>query len=846
MKIIIHQSLCGEKGGAWDLLKTTIKDQKVAQAIAFKNDLHDTASGKSWGPTIRGFCYDDYFLVIKSFVDPSPAVRPGRAFSHVLILEKKYLPHIENLRVLFDLLPEIVDKDATINEINLDINKLNKIQRVPDINQPFLGRFKKVISGYVNYSQWSNTIVWVGEEDYNEAVAELWERLTVGEKELFNFDIYFNASAVPKTTFNLITISEKHLSKFQNSGYLIIGLNDTAELSTLSEQILVGHKESHERVHSFAEAIGADPFPRAEWDTVGIVLNTFENYELEKDVKRMVTLSHIIAAYSPSPKKGAIFKQKFVKVLADIILSTEYEHFAVLKNFKTESFSKSTDILGNQVSTWLKRRLFTKPAENHQSLKILELLKQPIAKDWLSQWVFKSFKDFFTSGDVESVKIIFYWLDINPNYLTSIESFLLNIGEQNLISALPEKLSVQLVEMLACYARENKLLLFHAHLLLRNLQIEEALMEQLKIDKDPSWTKGIDVILANDAGEKTIQSAVALRDRRLILKAGLVCRSTPSYLNKIDVKNPAWQEIWVEAIRLGNRVDKGFKKFNLILDQVLTLVIQGSGVNSELLSVIANSSFANILTYSKRIEVWSKLNASHKTLFLKATSAFMLSELSNGKNTSVPNDPILSKYVYDHAINDFLYFNKDKARPVIPIFKKFSHIPNSYLEDYIRQFRGILDGGDAKQLGKLVNQRNSGPAAHVIYQRSSKNNSWSIALKECYELLPLVDKAKIFLSGLVPKVKVSKEQWWYNIEELLCNYYPNPVSLTRVWERAGGHEGDLLLGVTARETWAKAIKKLKNKDFKKISMNSLLKEVNDEFGHVEDFKFLYKIRKSYI
>ncbi|QEM05056.1 hypothetical protein DIU31_016615 [Mucilaginibacter rubeus] len=846
MKILIHQSLCGEKGGAWDLLKTTIKDQKIAQAIAFKTDLHDTASGKSWGPAVRGFCYDEYFLVIKSFVDPSTTVRPGRAFSHVLILEKKNLSHVDNLTPLFDLLPNEVNKNATIETITIDISKVKKRPQNVDLPEPFFGRFKKVITGYVNYSEWFNTIVWVGENDYNKAVAELWERLTDEEKEKFNFDIYFNANAVPKSTLNLINVPEKTVSKFQNSGFMVVGEHDSAVLSSISEQILVGHKESHTLINNFAEAIGADVFPRSEWDTVSIVLSTFENYKQETDFKKLSTLSHIIASYSPSPKKGAAFKEAFVKHLAKLIDNSDYQDFGILQNFKTESFAKSVYIFGESIAKWLKKRLFQLNAATIESLKIIELLKGTKNKDWLSQSVDESLKAFFHSPGMLKAQIFYEWLSINPKLLELLQLMLINIKEEDFIQALPLNLKQQLVDALKIYAAKTGLLVFYAHLLIKDKGIEEALTELLAIDKNQNSTRGLEVILAKTEGETAVNCAVNLKDRRLILIAGKYCRATPALLSKIDVSNTGWQDIWAESIRLGNSVEKGIKKFNLVLDQLFTLLINGEKVKVELISSIANSKYGNILYYDRRNELWGKLDDKNRSQFLKETSAYLLSELSNGKNINVPNDSILSNYIFDYAISDFLYFNKDKIKPVIPIFKKFTNIPNHYLEEYLKQFRGILGGNEAKQLGKLIYQRKSGSSAHLVYNRSSKNNSWSIALKECYDLLSLVDKGKIFLSGLIPKVKIGKEQWWTNTEELLCNYYPNPVSLTRVWERAGGHESDLVLGVPARETWAKAIKKLKNKEFKKISMNSLMKEVNDEFSYVDDFNFLFKIRKDYI
>ncbi|RZK27043.1 MAG: hypothetical protein EOO43_00855, partial [Flavobacterium sp.] len=98
MAITIHQAICGEQNKGWELLKTTLNDSALARKIAFQTDLQDSPpSGVSWLPVLRGFLYDEYFLIIKTYPDNSPDVRNGRVFSHCLIIDKA------DLEFIFDL-----------------------------------------------------------------------------------------------------------------------------------------------------------------------------------------------------------------------------------------------------------------------------------------------------------------------------------------------------------------------------------------------------------------------------------------------------------------------------------------------------------------------------------------------------------------------------------------------------------------------------------------------------------------------------------------------------------------------------------------------------------------------
>jgi len=95
VKVIIHQSICGEVDKAWGLIKTTLPDVNIAKNIAFRTDLQDQTSGVNWEPAIRGFSEGDYFLIMKTFEDTALDVRRGRKYSHVLMIPKEKIIKID-------------------------------------------------------------------------------------------------------------------------------------------------------------------------------------------------------------------------------------------------------------------------------------------------------------------------------------------------------------------------------------------------------------------------------------------------------------------------------------------------------------------------------------------------------------------------------------------------------------------------------------------------------------------------------------------------------------------------------------------------------------------------------
>ncbi|RZK67426.1 MAG: hypothetical protein EOO85_25550 [Pedobacter sp.] len=212
-KITIHQAICGEKNKSWDLLKTTLTNRELAKNMALKTDIQDTAGGYKWDPSVRGFAYGDYYLIMRSFLDTGE-VRPGRAFSHVLIIALSDLDKIPDLGVLFSLLPEKIDKEQPLVPLEPSLKAGEPIIDIEDYSNAFAGRFKKLLNGYFNMASHKNTIVWIGYGDYEKAVAEFWKRITIQEKH--NFELII--PPVSLCTDNAAMIGWAAIERFK-SGY---------------------------------------------------------------------------------------------------------------------------------------------------------------------------------------------------------------------------------------------------------------------------------------------------------------------------------------------------------------------------------------------------------------------------------------------------------------------------------------------------------------------------------------------------------------------------------------------------------------------------------------------------
>jgi GTPase-associated protein 1, N-terminal domain type 1/Effector-associated domain 1 len=844
VEIVIHQSLCGENNKkAWDLLQTTMLDIPIAKKIAFNTDLQDQAGGILWKPTIRGFIQDDYFLLMKTFPDKSPEVRPGRTFSHVLIIPKKYIGLIADIGCLFKYLPNEINKTISLEPIIFDTYTVSGIT-VPN---GFQERFNKAIHGFKNLNDFKSTIIWVGEENFELAIFKFWQVLSSEEKEKLNFGINFNVVAIPGDKLNFITTPENTESKFLNAGFCLIRRNDKQILTEISEQYLAGETSAVSRINAFKQAIESNEFSRTDINKIAIVIKNFEEIDSVEDLKKLITLSHIVAEFSTDKKSGLGFKEKLVAKISLLIEHGDVSYIPLVKKFNLKSFSKSKIKLEVAINKWLDNNLFSlSSTKKNDFATLFRKLRESTISNWWNTLINTRIEKFLDKINSESVNIIFNWLqsdfEIFENIQTSIDSTI--ESENHFISGLPVRFDKSNFAKLKEFALKRNWYKLYATILVREHPFELAAAEQLKVDNDYNSVDGIEIIINKVKPKAIIDFAVSNGDKRLIDISSKVCAEDSTQLERIDFKNVNWQHIWLKSINNGNKIFDGFKEPKKKVIEIFDNIIEGNSIDEQLLELISDTECGNILDYENREMLWSKFSTTLQTKFLSKTSSSLLESLSINPTAKVPNDKILSDYIIKFAIFDFLFYNPIKN--VLPILHRFNKIPEDYLTTYIMRYEGQISVIEATQLGKIVKDRNFKNVTYSIYSKSSKNNNWKFALAESHHLLDFFTKSKLRFLGILDSVNITTNQWWESAEEHICDLYPNGLSITSIWKKAGGKESELLTNTTTRNMWGDVFSKLRNNQFKKVTMNSLLKEVNKTYGENEKFKLIYQLRKNYI
>lgn len=843
MKILIHQLICGEVNKAWGLIKTTLLDIGIAKSIAFRADLQDQTSGVHWSPAIRGFSEGEYFLIMKTFEDTSADVRRGRKFSHVLIILKSEIVKIANLEDIINLLPKNIDKDTSLQPISLEIDS-HKINNVPPELQ---GRFNKLINGYLNIKSHQNTLVWNGQESFDIAVIELWKRLTKHERQNFQFGIAFNNDNKGTDHINLFTVPDSVQSKFFKSDFYIIGKNDNHEPTELIEQWIIGYPSVQQRIHAFEKTIESKSLSREDINLVAIGIDTFEQMDRTNDLKKLNTLSNIIAKYSPSEEQGVDFKERLLNRIILLLETVSFADLIVLRNFKTESFKNSKKLLAAALIRWIKKYIFSVIKGNTEYKPFFEHIK-PDKLNWWDKKIEEELKTFLNTIQVSKTALIYTWLTESPSILSRINTHIdkSDDSEKCFIKNTPKKISEELIEELKSFSINNLWLKLYAQLLNIQFGLKEALTELIKIDHDENHFEAINVIIAGKDQKQLVDYAVETGEVRMIKIAGKICHKSPKHLSNIDTQNINWQLIWAETINNGNQVGKGLKDAYKLIYEIFDGLLAENTTSEKLIKQISRSEFGNILSYPNRPELWERFPADVKNNFLAKTSAEQLQRLSQSPNINISNDSTLLDYMYQEGISAFLYSNKRNIKNVISLFEIFSQLSDNLLKEYIHNFSGSINAVEATQLGKLIAKRRFSNSAYLVNNKASKTNNWRFVLTECYFLLDFLTKAILVVSGTISNVVINADQWWQSTEELIVELYPNGTSLTTLWKKVGGKESDLITKGSASEIWSDVFYKLRKKQFKDITMNDLLKESKKQYGDNQKFKIIYELRKKFI
>lgn len=844
MKIQVHQILSGEHNRQWSLLKTSMTETAVAEKISFKTDLQDKVTGVNWTPVLRAFSYNEFFLIIRTFQDESSNVRRGRVLSHVLVVKREDLKHISDLGVLIKHLQTHPDKEVSLAVITLDLERSESEQLSEDLKP----RFSSAIKCMLDDPSWRKPIVWIGQRDYEQTAVGIWAILSSGQRENVYLGIHFNVNQVPSGKLAFITTPESFENKFANSKFCCIRRNDAHMPVEIGEKLLSGDAEAGQRIRLFNTAIGDDDLSLEKLVNIGKVIGTFENLKATTDLKSIVTLSHVVAEYSPKKENGKQFKSELISQLSNAISTAQSPGIVLLRDIRVDSFSDSVTSIQEALRQWAESKLFNLSAnETNDFSSLIKKILDPADKTWWGKFLRREVVSFVKITREENAKIVALWTNQSPSILSSLIVAIDSsaTSETLFMEAIDSKTSPATLSEFIKLSVDFKWYRLHAQLVKLCLDFQEAVATHLRFDTNPSYFDGVRILVKDVAREKIIEVSIVTGDDRLLQLSNEIIQADPKLIGQIDIASSNGQSIVVKAY------DDGF---NFILESsgpgelvntIFSLLLNDLPVSRSILEIVAETTFGNLLDYEWRPLLWKKLPEDVREKFLLKTSTAFLGSLSMNSNMNVPEDTTLSDYIVSsNAIEKFLYFNRSNLVSVLPLFVSHTEMPEHIIAGYLNNFAGNMEILQATQLGRLINGRGYKTVAKIVAEKAQYNFSWRPCLAECYALLGVFAQLRLKWQGIVSDIVIGEDQFWKAMFDLVIKQYPLGPDQNKIWEQAGGDESEIDFRGNGREIWYSTLDLLRRGAFRDVSVKKLLKAMQNDFPNNQDIEILREYWKN--
>lgn len=833
--ILINQAIYGEKNGH-NLLKSSFQDANIPKRLSGFTDLVDRPPTRILSqPLIRGIFEDDYFLLIKSFPDLSVDVRPGRVFSHALIIEKEQYLQIHDITELLKYhLPDI-NKNAQLNPISHE--------NLISTNKPALnGTIAGGINAVANHIEYENTILWTSEKGYYDWISLIWPNLPNKVRLNIRIGGAFDPKFVNHEKLNLLYIPSSLKFNWSKQEYKVVDEHTQENLNSQTANLLAGNHSKSVGLRDMIDSYSPSINRIEDYQLFENYLQDHEEIGFKTNFRQLLILSDLVSRKNSNNKSAAKGKLRLLNEIVEKIKNASPTEIKALSYQSWKGFENAVPQVSKALSLWLKSNLFTVVEYEKKANIIYDALNSVEEINWWNKVVkgqlcigLKSWQDFYS-------KVLYKWFQTNKDTIQLIEQFLPDESETSLSENIP-KLSKETSALLLELAIRKKWLLLHGSIAVKIYSLKKAVSKQLSIDTEQEHFNVFKKISEKVNPEEFIESAILYEDDRLYKISAQLILKKPKLLNKIDVSSPSWQELWLKSYEEGVELWNGFSSPNDILYKLFDQIINENFINSELLNCIEKSNYNDLSDYPKRAEIWI-FNSKYNLLnFISRTSRTLLERYLSGLiGINDIEKPILDHIITDQFISVFLYKNNN-IDLVIKLFESFPVLKDQFLADYIWNYESSITSLQSEQLGNLVISKNYYLSSSTIFEKAKYNESFRIALNKCKNLITLGFWDTVWW-GFLFGAKVDENTAYSELTNLAIKLYPKGPEENDIWQRSGGNISKLTSQQTREENWRSAIIRLKNGDGDKISVKSFLEEIERDFSHNTEVNTLIKYFKK--
>lgn len=835
MKIKGWRATYGDSKGAHELLSSAAKVKSAAESILTFTDNARQPPDNFLPPSFyRGLPQNDYYVLIKIYLDET-ASRAGMVFSEALFYPLDEAVSVSNFYALLSPfstnLTEAKESKLTDFSVSPETTETEISFSIPN---GLIALLNVLISG-----DSAKPPVWIGQENFTEALAALWNKVPETFRESFFFRFCYvpqDFDRFPPTLIYTLTElaarwvqypriqpnTEKEPQQSEAVAYLLKSDEgrDLKKFLLDSETVISGWQSLRmaEECAIYAKKLNSETISISEFR--GLLAR--------------------LAVLSPDENRGVTYKtkilEKFCRMNAE---KGAFEDIFALNNFALNSFPKPSIVLPKSITQWLDNNFWKLTTE--YLAKLLNKSKETGAKVW-GKAVTDSIRKILDSGsNQKSFPTLWKWWQADSSLFELISDYLPSTKQTDylLSESCPLALNKILGAQIKEFARKEKLWQLHAAALTAYLPPFEAIAEQLNTEptKTADSESGLRILLKRISLESVLDKILEKADERLLKPLAERIVKKASLLHKLELEKDIWQNLSLlmlkaDAASFWKNLPKPQEKIYRIFD----LLISGDLTETEIIQFVAKSNFSDVSRYPERKSLWQHLPFDIQPKFLTATADAWWANFNERVNSGdVPEQPLLEYLWTDDQIENQIRGSENPVNELLKVYQAFPGLSEDYFGRKLKvalRLQTQVDQVTAIRLGKYIRSCNCRECAKEVLRAAERGNREDLyaTLRECENQFYFLERCFNSVLSNLFKTRVTWEDWWKAFKELLFERYPDGPSQSNIWKKAGGHNSDLLKKVSGREAWEDAIQKMQaGTAGSKINTPRLLEEIKHEY-----------------
>ena len=790
----VEQALYGERSGGHSLLATS-GDEVRSNGIAQRLDLPDTAPpGVEWSPFLRGFPYRDLYVLSRTFRDTA-ASRGGMVFSHALLMPLDEMVKTADLGPLLNLL-------ATSDGHRPDAKPVQLVRTETQARQAI----DLMETAEVLVASRQLPVVRLGHVGFDDLVAALWAHLLPEIRRGFAFRLSFAPRDLVETPMPVLVCTPPAMASHWSEYPVIRLAGRHREPSSLAAAILCGDAKAAP-LREFMQEIGVKP---AAFSELRLVEQAHRFDVDEARLERRVGSLRLIEKLSPDAGVGKEGKDVRVQRLCGLVRVARAEDVRLLRNLRLSAFP-SPNRIWKALETWVVENTYP-PDQDVETLSVFEDATSRNAA--LPEWrgaVLGGLSAAARSPRSSFATAFWRWLQIRPEVVVAVFRHVPVEAdvEESLVTVMPPKLDEAAAERLAAPALSRRWLCLHGALLSASCPALEAARRQILVDTEPSFVKGLQSALREATPRDFVQCALEMKDPRMLRLGGEAVAQEPSLLAEVELTEIRAQAIWREALAIDPESWRGLADPGAALYSILDRLLDSGETDPMLLERLSDTPVADILTYPRREEIWSRIDGVALQNFRTATAEGWLREATSGRDPLVIEHAlrisVLEGDQLDPALDALIPTQVGTALRIVAALPEYGQQRFLLLIRTLTSRATSLGAPDTEGIGRLALERRWGDvAANLVGLYKRGRRDLKPALRACSSMLGFWERLSL---GLVP---VSESEKWVRLQDLGAALYPGGPDVDGLWERAGGDDADLPTGGDGRARWRGAVRNIRN------------------------------------